>query len=84
MHTISYTTLRTNLSGIMDRIAKNREAVHITRKGHENMVMIAESDLNEMQETLYLLSNPKNAARLYESFKQAENGEFEDVTFDED
>lgn len=84
MQTISYTSLRQNLSGIFDRISKNRETYHITRKGHESMVLIAEADFNAIQETLYLLSNSNNSKKLKESIQQAENKEFVDVVWDED
>ena len=84
MQTISYTSLRQNLSVIMDTIVDNRETVHITRKGHESMVMLTESDFNALQETLYLLSNPRNAARLMESIEQAKQGDFVAVEWDED
>lgn len=84
METISYTTLRQNLSSVMDRIAENRETIHVTRKGHESMVVLSESDFNSLQETLYLLSNPHNAEHLFKSLEQAEKGEFESVEWDED
>ena len=80
MATISYTALRQNLSGVMDKISKDREAVYITRKGHESIVMITESDYNSIQETLYLLSSRNNAQRLEESFKQASDNDFVSVT----
>ena len=64
MQTISYTALRQNLSSIFNKISKNRETYHITRKGHESMDLIAESDFNAIQETLYLLSNPNNSKKL--------------------
>lgn len=84
MHTVSYTTLRQNLSGVMDKITKDRDVVSITRKGHESMVMMTESDYNSVQETLYLLSSRKNAERLEKSLQQAERGEFLEVDLDLD
>jgi len=83
MQTISYTSLRQNLSSILDKISRNRETYHITRKGHESMVLIAEADFNAIQETLYLLSNPNNSENLNESIEQAQNNEFVDVDWDE-
>ena len=82
MQTVSYTTLRQNLSGVMEKITKNRDVVSITRKGHESMVMMTESDYNSVQETLYLLSSRKNSKRLEESFQQAEQEEFVGVDLD--
>ena len=76
--------LRKQLSGIMDKVSKDREVLHITRKGHEPMVMLTEADYKAMEETLYLFSNNNNARRLEESFQQAKNGDFVEVNLDED
>ncbi len=84
MQTISYSNLRQNLSFIMDSIEDNREAVHITRKGHEPMVMMTQADYNSIQETLYLLSSPKNADRLNQAIADAGEGNFVEVNWDED
>lgn len=80
----SYTSLRKGLSNFMDKIARDREVLHISRKGHDSMVMLSEEDYNSMQETLYLLSSPNNAARLNESTEQAKNKEFVEVDLNAD
>ncbi|MSO14429.1 type II toxin-antitoxin system Phd/YefM family antitoxin [Rickettsiales endosymbiont of Trichoplax sp. H2] len=82
MLSTTYTLLRKQLSGIMDKISKNREVLYITRKGHESMVMLTEADYKSMKETLYLLSNKNNARRLEESFQQAKDNDF--IELDED
>jgi len=82
MFSTTYTSLRKQLSGIMDKISKNREVLYITRKGHESMVMLTEADYKSMKETLYLLSNKNNARRLEESFQQAKDNDF--IELDED
>ena len=82
MLSTTYTSLRKQLSGIMDKISKNREVLYITRKGHESMVMLTEADYKSMKETLYLLSNKNNARRLEESFQQAKDNDF--IELDED
>ena len=84
MLSTTYTALRKQLSGIMDKVSKDREVLHITRKGHEPMVMLTEADYKAMEETLYLSSNNNNARRLEESFQQAKNGDFVEVNLDED
>ena len=82
MQTISYTTLRQKLSDVMNIIEDNREIFHVTRRGHDSMVMMTESDFNAMQEMLYLLSNSNNAKRLSDSFAQAEKKQLIDVNWD--
>jgi len=82
MHAISYTSLRKNLSSILDKVERDHVTYHVTRKNHKNMVILAEEDYNSIQETLYLLSNQANADRIRESMKQAANSEFIDVDLD--
>ncbi|MCH1612369.1 MAG: type II toxin-antitoxin system Phd/YefM family antitoxin [Flavobacteriales bacterium] len=84
MLSTTYTALRKQLSGIMDKVSKDREVLHITRKGHETMVMLTEADYKSMEETLYLSSNNNNARRLEESFQQPKNRDFVEVNLDED
>ena len=53
-------------------------AVHnpavITQQSGEPLVMLSLADFNNIEETLYLLSSPKNAKRLMESFEQFKAG----------
>lgn len=44
--------------------------------------MLAKSDYESMKETLYLLSNSKNAKKLDEAIRQDFNSEYEDVDLD--
>lgn len=72
---ISSTHLRQNLSSILDKIEQDRLACSIERRGHENIMMIAESDYNSIIETIYLLSSKANRDALDESIEQVKNGE---------
>jgi len=82
METVTYTSLRKNLSSILDKIESDKNAYSITRRNHEDIVMIQRSDYESLQETLYLLSNPYNAKHLNESIKQDQSGEYEHVDLD--
>jgi len=74
MDAISYTAARANLAGTMDRVCEDHEPVIITRNGQQSVVMISLEDFKAMEETAYLLRNPKNARRLVESIAELENG----------
>ena len=74
MQTETFSNTRANLKAIMDRVVANRAPVKITRQKAEGVVMISESDWESMEETLYLLSSPKNAARLAESIAELDAG----------
>lgn len=77
--TISYTSLRQNLSSVLDKIENNKEVCFVTRKQHRDMVIIARDDYESLIETLHLLSSAANANRLNESLQQDQNGEYEKV-----
>lgn len=83
MNSISYTSLRKNLSSVLEEVEKDHVTYHITRKNHKNMVILAEEDYNSIKETLYLLSNQANAEALNESIIQAQNKNFVDVNLDD-
>ena len=77
MQTETFSNTRANLKAIMDRVVANRAPVKITRQKAEGVVMISESDWESMEETLYLMSSPRNAARLLEAMKRLDAGEGE-------
>lgn len=79
MEKVSYTSLRKNLSSVLDKIENNQEPCRITRKTHEDIVMLPRSDYESLKETLYLLSSSKNATKLEESIGQDLKGEYEKV-----
>jgi antitoxin YefM len=60
----TYTTVRANLAGAMDRVCNDHEALIITRKGRQSVVMLSLEDFKALKETAYLLRTPANAKRL--------------------
>jgi antitoxin YefM len=56
----------------------DRAPIAITRRKAESVVMVSESEWASIEETLHLLSSPKNADRLLESIKQLDAGKGEE------
>jgi antitoxin YefM len=76
---ISYSELRRNLSRYLDAAAETRAAITVTRQGgKENVVMISEAEFAGWQETVHLLSSPRNAERLLRGIGEAAAGELEE------
>jgi len=75
MTVFNYSELRSNLKGVCDLVVNDCDTVTIQRRNSENVVMMSESEFNSWRETIYLMSNPHNAARLMESIAQAERGD---------
>jgi len=61
--TITATEARQRLFPLIEQVNDDRQAVHITSK-RGNAVLVAEDDYDSLMETVYLLRNPANAARL--------------------
>ena len=75
METISYTAARNALATTMSKVCQDHVPIIITRNNADSVVMMSLEDFNAIQETAYLLRSPKNAERLRESIKQAEDNQ---------
>ena len=74
MNAISYSAIRANLAKAIDSVCQNHDPVIITRKNHNNAVLMSLDDFESWQETVYLLKNPDNAKRLKDSIEQLKKG----------
>ena len=74
MDVMTYTEVRANLKGVMDRVVSDRTQIVVTRQKSEAVVMMSLADWNAVEETLHLLSTPTNAAHLRGSIEQLEAG----------
>jgi antitoxin YefM len=79
----TYTTARANFAKLCNQVTANREAVIISRRGAEDVALVAASELSSLTETAYLLRSPKNAQRLFAALNRAMAGEGERKTVDE-
>jgi len=77
MSTISYTDLRRRLAGAMDQVNEDHAPLHITRQKGKGAVLLSADDYASIEETLYLMSSPRNAARLTEAIEGLRQGEAE-------
>jgi len=74
MQSISYTSARSNLAKTMEQVCEDHAPIAITRKGEGAVVMMSMEDYQALEETAYLLRNPKNTRRLIESINEIESG----------
>lgn len=75
----NYTNLRQNLASLLDEIIENREIILVSRKGKEDVAMLAASELSTMIEMLHLLKSPANAQKLLAAMARADELEESDV-----
>lgn len=74
MDITTYTNFRQNLKSFLDKVFMNHSPLFVTRANGEDVVVLSKSDYESMQETLYLLKSPKNAARLLKGLEDYEKG----------
>ena len=74
MRTMTYTESRARYAETLDAVINDREAVVITRAGHEPVVMLSLEDYESLCEQAYLLRSPANAHRLLTAIERLEAG----------
>ena len=81
IHT-TYTEARANLARLWNQATQDRETVIISRRGAEDVAMIAADELASLQVTAHLLRSPANAARLLTALERALRNEGDPGTID--
>jgi antitoxin YefM len=76
----TYTALRERLAGFLDQVTDDREVVIVRRRGARDVALISADELSSLMETAYLLRSPKNAERLLDAVRWAEQGNGEPET----
>jgi antitoxin YefM len=69
--TATYTEARANLARLWDRAVEDREIVRLTRRGKDDVMIVAADELESLLETAYLLRSPRNRARLNAALARA-------------
>lgn len=73
--------IKAHLSEIVDRVEQQHERVVLTRNGRPAAVLLAPDDLESLEETLDLLSDPRALDEIRQARAEIERGDF--VTGDE-
>ena len=75
MTTLPLSEVKTRLSEIAEDVARTHERVQITKNGRDYVVLIAAEDLESIEATLELLSNPDAQQRLSRSEQDIARGD---------
>ncbi len=81
MYTVTFSDARKHFADTMSRVTNNAEPIRIMRRNAPDIVMVDAGEYEAMLETIYLFSNPANAAHLNESLAQLERGEVVTVDY---
>lgn len=74
MIAVNYSTARENFKAYCDVAVHDFETIIVTRKQGENVVILSESEYNNLLENLYLRSDKDDYQKLLESIDQLKRG----------
>lgn len=75
MSTLPLSEVKARLSEIAEEVATTHERVQVTRNGRDYVVLLAAEDLESMEATLELLSDPEAMQRVRRSEAEIEAGD---------
>jgi len=75
MPTLPLSEVKARLSEIAEEVATTHERVQITKNGREYVVLVAAEDLEAIEATLELLSDPEAQKRLQVAEAEVSDGE---------
>ena len=74
MDAITINQAKQNIDGLIEQVIADAEPTIICDDKGQKVVLLSFDEFNSWQETLYLLSNPANAAYLRKSIQEDEAG----------
>lgn len=75
MTTISLSEAKAKLSEVADEVDRTHQRAHITRNGRAYVVLIAAEDLESLEATIELLSDPAAIRRIREAEDAVSRGD---------
>lgn len=74
MEATTYSDFRNNLKSYMTQVNVNSEALIVTNQNKDNIVVLSQSDYDNMVENAYIRSSKANLEVLNQSISQAKSG----------
>ncbi|WP_020177692.1 type II toxin-antitoxin system prevent-host-death family antitoxin [Methylopila sp. M107] len=71
---VGFSEFRQNLASHLDEVVDSRAPLLVTRRGGRSVVVISEEEWRGMEETLHLMSSPRNAERLLQGIAELDAG----------
>lgn len=73
--TLPLSSVKAHLSELVDRVEGQHDRVVVTRNGKPAAVLISNEDLDELEETLAIMSDPSLMAQIHGSQQALASGE---------
>ena len=78
MTTVPLTEAKQNLEKLIEQVIADANPIILSTEAGQEVVLLSLDEFNSWKETIYLLSNPANAAHLRKSISEARAGNLED------
>lgn len=78
MNAVTLADAKENLERIIEQVLADAEPAIVCTESGDKVVLVSLDEFNSWKETLYLLSNPANAAHLRQSIAEASAGNLEE------
>ena len=78
----TYSQARENLASLLDQVTGDREIAIISRRGSEDVALVAADELSGLLETAHLLRSPANAKRLLTALHRAQSSKLPPISLD--
>ena len=78
MNAVTLNEAKQNLERLIDRVIEDAEPAILCTDTGQKVVLVSLDEFNSWKETIYLLSNPANAAHLRKSIQEARAGEVDE------
>lgn len=72
MNAVTVSEAKRNLEQLIAQVLSDSEPTIVVTESQQRVVLVSLDDYNSWKETLYLLSNPANAAHLRKSIAEAQ------------
>ena len=72
--TLPFSEVKARLSEMADRVERQRDRILVTRNGRPSFVLISPDELESLEETLDIMSDPELVESLRTSIKEAAEG----------
>lgn len=82
MTTLPFSEAKSHLSDLADRVEGQHERIVVTRNGRPSFVLMSPDELDSIEETLSIMSEPETLLSIRLSLREAEDGELHDLPDD--
>ena len=73
--TLPLAEIKAHLSEVVDRIQREHQRITLTRNGRPAAVLLSPEDLEALEDTLEILSNPETVAEIQRAREEIARGE---------